>query len=499
MVAVAVLAATARSLSGGHLVYALDDAYIHMAVARNLADHGVWGVTRHAFTSATSSIAWPLLLAAARVVGVSLELAPLAFNVVFGLAALAVAGRLVPGPPVARLLVLAALVFLAPLPTLALAGMEHTLHVAAVLALAAVLDRALQGDDRPGLLAVAGAVATAARYESLFVVAAAAVALFLYRRRLAAAALVVGALAPVSVYAACAIAQGWPPLPNSLLLKGAAASSSLGALSDLLGGRMARGMGEAPHLLVLVVLVALASAWSERPAARPLGAVFVASALLHLQLASVGWFYRYEAYLVAWGLMLLAQIAATPGGSLWTSTARPARALVAVALGVAALPFLARGVQAAVETPRACRNVYEQQYQMGLFLARHFPGATVMANDVGAVSYLADVHLVDLYGLATRETAAARRAGRLDRPFLEDLSARVRPEVVVVYRSWFADAIPASWIEVGTWRASEKVVVADRTVSFLAPDEPAARRLRDALASFQAELPPRVVARSAGP
>jgi hypothetical protein len=258
-------------------------------------------------------------------------------------------------------------------------------------------------------------------------------------------------------------------------------------------------MAEAPHLLVLIVLVALAAAWSPRPAARPLGAVFVAAAVLHLELAATGWLYRYEAYLVAWGLVLLALLLVPSEGAVVTLAPRPARALVAAALGVAAVPFVARGIQAAWEAPRACRNVYEQQYQMGRFLARHYPGATVMANDVGAVSYLADVHLVDLYGLATRETAAARRAGRLDRRFLEDLTTTARPEVVVVYRSWFADSLPASWIEVGTWRVPEKVVVADRSVSFLAPGEPAARRLRDALAAFEAELPARVAARTAGP
>jgi hypothetical protein len=143
--------------------------------------------------------------------------------------------------------------------------------------------------------------------------------------------------------------------------------------------------------------------------------------------------------------------------------------------------------------------VYEQQYQMAAFLATHYSGATVMANDIGAVSALADVRLVDLYGLATRETAAARRAGRLDRAFLEDLAAATRPEVIVVYRSWFADALPPSWIEVGTWRVPEKVVVADRTVTFLARDEPGARRLAAALTTFAPSLPPRVVSRVAGP
>ena len=55
----------------GHLVYALDDPYIQMAMAKNFALHGVWGITRFGFTSASSSPLWTLLIAVSYVVSAS--------------------------------------------------------------------------------------------------------------------------------------------------------------------------------------------------------------------------------------------------------------------------------------------------------------------------------------------------------------------------------------------------------------------------------------------
>jgi hypothetical protein len=402
-VAVVLLLRAARGHTDGTLVYALDDAYIHMAVARSLAQHGVWGVTRYAFTACTSSLVWPLILAGGDLLLGVRDTTPLVFNGLAAVVAVLVADRLLRGAAEgARLLALVALVLLTPLPTLVMAGMEHTLHIAAIFWL---LDRFRAAEEGPPsraaavTLGVAAALATAARYESLFLLAPAVLVLAIDGRRAAAMAAAVGGLLPPASFAAVAVGQGWPPVPTSLLLKRATfEGSGLAGLVDRLGGHALRTLTEAPHLLVLLSAVLVMSA--ALPASRVVrrwDAIFVVATLLHLQLAAVGWLFRYEAYLVAVGVVLVARHLAEAAAVFRASAARLPLVLAGLVL---AAPLLVRGAQALAETPAAVKNIYEQQYQMGLFLRGLPPGSAVMANDIGAISYLADVRIVDLFGLA---------------------------------------------------------------------------------------------------
>ena len=116
----------------GQLVYALDDAYIHMAIAKNFSQHGVWGVTRYAFGSSTSSVLWTLILSAIyRLFGVN-DISPLVLNVLSatGLvwAVYAILRRRSGLHPLYVLVILLGIIYLTPLPVLIYTGLEHTLH-----------------------------------------------------------------------------------------------------------------------------------------------------------------------------------------------------------------------------------------------------------------------------------------------------------------------------------------------------------------------------------
>ncbi len=51
------------SLLNGEFCYALDDSFIMMALAKNLAFHGVWGLTPYEFSSTASSPLFTIILA----------------------------------------------------------------------------------------------------------------------------------------------------------------------------------------------------------------------------------------------------------------------------------------------------------------------------------------------------------------------------------------------------------------------------------------------------
>jgi len=85
--------------------------------------------------------------------------------------------------------------------------------------------------------------------------------------------------------------------------------------------------------------------------------------------------------------------------------------------------------------------------------------------------------------------ARARRAGTLDRGTLARLTSERGTDVIAVNRSWFSQSIPAEWLEAGSWRAPEKVVVADRVVTFYAADAPGRDRLAENLRAFAGTMP----------
>ena len=462
--------------NGGDLSFPLDDAFIHLAIAKHLAFDGVYGVTAQGFTAASSSILWPWLLAGCdRLVGDHL-VTPLVLNVaaVLGLLLTAARGLRDRGDASGRgelreryeiAGALLAIAFFAPLGTLAMLGMEHTTHAWAVLALLLATASTATGatKERVALLFGLAAAATSLRYESLGVAALCALALLVHRRYRSAVASGLGAIVPPLAFAAYAHAHGAPLLPTSVLLK----AHGSGGLSGILRVFVANGR-EASHLVAwIVLLVGLRLALRARTDLRTqtlLIDLIVGASVLQLAFGRVGWFYRYEAYLVVAAVYALAELAI-----VWRPKAR--RSVLALVLLLLALP-IQRAVGAQSATVAAAGNVHDQQMRVATFLQRYFPDSLVAVNDVGAVGYFRDGPLVDLLGLADLDVARARGFA-IDHPLSREqvTTLTAGAKVAVLYEEWFEGAIPTAWRRVDRWTIENNRVCAFPSVAIYATDD----------------------------
>jgi hypothetical protein len=144
-----------------------------MGMAKNLATHGVWGVTRHHFSSSSSSPLWTLTLAGAYFATGVREATPLVLNLAFAGLLLLMSDRLLQRlalPLLARMVVLAGLVLAGELPSLVLMGMEHVLHLLLTVWFAERAVAVLESPDTAArrdwvVLCIAGALLGASRYE----------------------------------------------------------------------------------------------------------------------------------------------------------------------------------------------------------------------------------------------------------------------------------------------------------------------------------------------
>jgi hypothetical protein len=495
------------SISRGRLVYASDDVYIHMAISRNIVRHGVWGVTPFAFTSCASSILWPILIALTYALFGVNEWSPLLLNLGISIVVLWVVYRGMRSRGRGDLTcaaVLALLVFCVPFTAITFDGMEHMLQILIFVLFAERLLSALRSEPAAKvdvwLLALACAL-TLIRYEGVFLAGAAAVLLAGRRRWGLAAAVIAAASLPVAVMAGVSLAQGWYPIPNSVLIKSAPFTDIIPEAPAQILTRPFRYLTGRDYILALVLLTLLSWLVAARGEGRGKnfsrmapGVFFLMIAFAHGTLINMEWFYRHAAYLIALGIWTL-EAAAPPGG--WKLRIPPgaaARTAIAILAFLLAFPFLGRAEGAILHTPLAARNIYEMQYQMALFLNRYYPDGPVAANDIGAVSFYNEFPLLDLYGLASMDVARAKLGGTYDTAEIERLVRESGARVVVVYDYWFEryGGLPKSWVKVGEWHFMDCYVCGGDTVSFYAPDPAQADLLREQLRTFESSLPARV-------
>lgn len=499
----------------GELVYAIDDPYIHLALAETFARTGTWGLQPGVFESASSAPLWTFGLSLlVRVPGVPATWWPLIANVAAGLWLLWTVSGLPVVERLGRRRPLLAAVVLLPVSLgmvpLALLGMEHLLHAALVAQALVLLGLLATGRGRARTataLLVVVAAGCLVRFETVFVAGGLAGGVLWagapptspnrpHRRAIGGWPLAVAILAAagltVGAHALWNTSHGQYPVPNSV-----AAKSTFGEGFPIDAGRVVEQATEDPafDLVLVVAVVAVATTgWRERarrPAAPLVAATVTALGTLTLATVSAQSLDRYQAFAIVAlviGLVTFAIDLPPPARPRWLPGADPTRSLaiglagVLLALTVLRLPVL-------VEVASSSGGIHRQQEQMGRFLAEHYDGRPIMVNDLGWVAYLHEGPILDLAGLGSHEVVRAQKERRLDQAFVERQVAAQGTEVAVVFERYFGAALPADWVRVGRWCLEGAAITnGDRCVAWYAPER-RADRLHDELASFTASLP----------
>jgi len=467
LASLAVALRAALGWTDGRLVYAVDDAYIHMAVARTLASHGVWGCTPFHFSSSSSSLLWTFGLGVAyRALQVH-DWTPLVLNVVFALGTLVVAEVSLTrfgAPPLLRASALVGIVVAFPFTGMVLIGMEHVLHLLLTIAFAALAALGLvsppesprAGRRLTAALCVLGALLGASRYEGFFLIGLAGLAFLARRQVLRAVSIGVAALVPVVAFGVISTANGSYFLPNPLMVKAVGDNAStLAALLKPFGSEdlaFLRNNRAMPILLGLGVLGALGQWRTRRGPWRPpvlFPLLLVGMILLHghFVFSPLYWVYRYDAYLVAFGVF----VAAVALVDLPTPRGLPRGALPAL-LVAALVPIVAdvrEGLYPDAEIEGA-RGTYLEQYQTAQFIRRYYPSATLIVNDLGAVTYYTEARILDLVGLGDLEPLVIMRRTAYTSREVTAWTAPYRPSIAIVSLGWsiVGPLIPPEWVRV---------------------------------------------------
>jgi arabinofuranosyltransferase len=416
----------------------LDDSWIHLRFAENLAAGRGFAINPGVPVAGSTAPLWTLLLAMALACGLpGLLAAKLLGAVAYGATGL-LTRRLGLALGLSRGLALAAglgAVGLGRLAWGALSGMEVPLAAALV---AAGLLLAVRGHDL-GAAATLGA-ATLARPEAALLVAlhaAAAGRLAAAAARIAVAALVV---APALAFNLGTIGSVLPgtavaKIEGGLLGRLTGAGDSWAVLGQRAPAYLVEWVGllAADHLALPVLLVAGGLALRHsRLRVLAFALVFhpLAMALLAPYRGPAFQTGRYSAHLVALEVVVgVAGLGALLGALPPRLGVRPA------VVALAGLALAAPLGPASVAYAWGVQNIGAMQVRLGRWVARETPPDALLAvNDVGALTYFGNRRIVDLMGLVTPDIVPARRHGD---PGLLAYLERACPDYLVIFPAWF--------------------------------------------------------------
>lgn len=405
-------------LTDGNYIYPLDDTYIHLAVAKNIAFYNNWGVVHDEFSSSSSSPVYTLILGALMSICGDSSIYPLLINIFFGNGIIFLLFWFFRRN---WCLFLCSCLFLfAPvlLHIQILSGMEHTLHIFLIIAAFMLFYKHLEKGNKKytySFLIITGFLCLT-RYESMFFIIPVAFVLLLHKQYRFLCLTCAAGFLPVLIFGLYSMAMGGFFFPNSLLVKGDISFSN--GIFYVLKHYSEKIYYNVFHVSFFIVPIAVLLDITIRDfivnkqynlhgiciIIKRYSFLFIlfAATLLHGLFAGFGWLYRYEAYLLSLLYISLIIVMEKNCGFYKNYIKNRLFSLLSVVfIALTVCDIAVRFISADTVIRRAGKNIYDQQIQMSRFLHTYYNESKVMANDIGAITYYTKIDLLDLVGLGS--------------------------------------------------------------------------------------------------
>ena len=383
----------------GAIAYPLDDSFLQMTIAKNLAFDHVWGITKYSFISASTSPLYTLILAIVFLVTGAYPIVPLLLNGLVAILFLRAMQRWLIRrglSAIRQLLILLAVNFLLPLPLLVISGMEYTLQLFFSFLFIKNFSEAA-GKVPPRKVYIYGVLMITTSYVTLPILLIACVILLTRRKWWEAFKLFFLSLLPIYLFGLFALNKHNYFVPNPLLL-----TWGLPSLNNI---------------------------WQDL-------SLFLTIALL---------FFLILGTLPQQRWRILRQ--------------KLRRSWLVYPLLLLAIPIGLRAFKGFSHAAPACVSFYNQQYQAAKFLRSYYYNDRVASNNIGAVSFCSEhERVMDLAGIGDLEILKNIRAHSWTPALADSFAERSNVKVAVLHDTWSDKDTDPYWYKIASWHTTNDSV-----------------------------------------
>ena len=485
--------------------YTLDDAYIHLALAKNFALHKIWGMTPYAFSSSSSSPLFTFILSILIFIFGNNELIPLVFNLTMAFFAICFLNQYY-----ARYFENEHHVIIANLFTLffavahlqIMAGMEHVLQLAVIIVNIYFFQNWIRSDFKNSessywfyfTLALSGLI----RFESMFYFVSLAFVFCCIRKFKYAFFTLFWGFLPILLFGYFNEQHSGYFFPNSVVVKGTSFDLTGHYFSQIKFLIVDKVLFNVTFYKVGLFPLLMAAVFIYKDYRKKysfhrlvvnnfLLTVWCLTLVLHACFGNFRGFFRYEAYiLVAFSMVLIPRL---KGFFVNPLPEFKKNKVFAVLVLCNIFLMVYKSGYAHLMMINGSRNIYEQQVQSARFLKKYYNTSKVVANDIGAICYFSDIHLFDIAGLGSKEMIPFNEKGKIfDQQFenfLTQYTVDHQYDLAIVYEEWLGGHVPENWKKVAVLQINNNTNAALDHVTIYAIDHMIYDQLKENVKNFK--------------